>query len=131
MRSSPNSTDPVCYTKEEIRVGERKWNGFLPLRSFDGDSLKAEISELVMRVQCCDDQDEREMDGAVHWNSMDPKLRNAFQKYGGREFLDTDWLQHLFHGSSKMRFQYCVNSQNSLLYIRAIQGHTGGEFDSA
>ena len=25
-----------------------------------------------------------------------------------------------------MRFQYCMNSKKSLLYIRAIQGHTGG-----
>ena len=24
--------------------------------------------------------DERKIDGAVHWNSMSPKLRNAFQK---------------------------------------------------
>ena len=26
----------------------------------------------------------------------------------------------------EMRFQYCMNSKNSLPYIRAIQGHTGG-----
>ena len=30
------------------------------------------------------DQNERETDGAVHWNSMVPKLRKAFQKFGGR-----------------------------------------------
>ena len=35
-------------------------------------------------------------------------------------------LGHIYHGSSKMRFQYCVHFQNSLMYIRAIQGHTGG-----
>ena len=51
---------------------------------------------------------------------MGPKLRNAFQKHGGREFSDADWTQHIYHGSSKMRFQYCMTSQNS------IQGHTGG-----
>ena len=70
-------------------------------------------------------QDERETDGAVHRNSMGPKLRNAFQKSGGRKFSDTDWLQHIYQGSNKMRFQYCMNSPNSLLYIRTIQGHTG------
>ena len=36
------------------------------------------------------------------------------------------WQQHICEGSNKMRFQYCMKSQNSLLYIRAIQGHTGG-----
>ena len=35
---------------------------------------------------------------------------------------------HIYEGSNKMRFQYCMNSKKSLLYIRAIQGHTGGNF---
>ena len=57
------------------------------------------------------DQDERETDGAAHWNSVGPKLRKAFQKFGGRKFSDTVWLQHICEGSNKMRFQYCMNSQ--------------------
>ena len=77
------------------------------------------------------DQDERETDGAVNWDSMVPQLLKAFQKSGERKFSDTHWLQHIYEGSNKMRFQYCTNSENSLLYTRAIQGHTGGEFDSA
>ena len=72
------------------------------------------------------DQGEREPDGAVHWNSVGPKLRQAFQKSGGRKFSDTDWLQHMCEGSNKMRFQYCMNSKKIFLYVRAIQGHTGG-----
>ena len=72
------------------------------------------------------DQDERETDGAVHWNSMGPKLRKPFRKAGGQQFSDSDWLQYIYEGSNKTRFQYCQNSRNILLYIRAIQGHTGG-----
>ena len=56
---------------------------------------------------------ERESDGAVHWKSMSSKLRYAFPKDGG--------------DSSKTRFEFCKNSCNDLLYIRAIQGRTGGE----
>ena len=41
------------------------------------------------------DQDERETDGAVHWNSVVPKLQKAFQKSRGRKFADTDWPQHI------------------------------------
>ena len=73
------------------------------------------------------DQDERETDGAVHWNSMGPKLRKAFHKAGGRKFSDSDCLQYIYEGSNKTRFQYCKNSQNVLLYIHAIQGHIGGD----
>ena len=48
-----------------------------------------------MRLVRHDDPDERETDGAVHWNSMVPKLWKAFKKSGGRKFADTDWLQHI------------------------------------
>ena len=68
---------------------------FPAYKSFKGDSLKAEISKIVMRLVRRYDQDERETDGAVHWNSIGPKLRKAFQKSGGRKFSDTDWLQHI------------------------------------
>ena len=74
-----SSTDPVHFLKEEIPVGERKSNDIPACRSFNGESLSAEISKLVMRLVRRYDQDEREVDGAGHWNSMGPTLRNAFQ----------------------------------------------------
>ena len=90
--------NPLYYSKETIPVGERKWNYIPACKSFEGDSLSAEISKLVMRLVRHHDQDERETDGAVHWNSMVPMLRNAFQKHGGRELSDTDGLQHIYEG---------------------------------
>ena len=41
------------------------------------------------------DQDERENDGAVHWNTMSPKLLTAFEDQGGREYSDRDWIHHI------------------------------------
>ena len=76
-------------------------------------------------VRHCD-QDERELDVAILWKSKGPKLRFAFHQEGGCDFSDSDWLQHVHKGSKKTRFQYCKNSQNVLLYIRATQGHIGG-----
>ena len=43
------------------------------------------------------------------------------------KFSDSDWLQHIYKGSNKTRLQYCKKCQDVLLYIRAIQGHTGGK----
>ena len=54
---------PVYCTKEEILVGEKRWNDILACRSFDGVSLSAAISKLVMRLVRCHDQDEGEIDG--------------------------------------------------------------------
>ena len=46
--------------------------------------------------------------------------------HGGQHFSDSDWLQKMNKGINKTKFQYCKNSRHVLLYIRAIQGHTGG-----
>ena len=95
-------TNPVYHSKEVILVGERKWNDILACESFKGDCLQAEISKLVMRLVRRYDQDERETAGAVHCNSMGPKLRKEFQKSG---------VQHIYEGSNKMRFQYSMIPQ--------------------
>ena len=78
-----------------------------------------------MRLERHYDQNERETYGVVHWKSMGPKLRKAFKKAGGQKLSDLDWLRYFFEGSNKTRYQYCKNSQNVSLYIRAIQGHNG------
>ena len=67
------------------------------------------------------DPHERETGGAVHWKSMGPKLRKAFQKAGGQKFSDSDWLQHIYKGSNKTMFQYCKkNPTDILLYILVL-----------
>ena len=92
----------------------------------EGHTFEAKVSKLVMRSVRHYDQHERETDRAVHWKSMCPKLRKASQKAGGQKLSDSDWLQKIYKGSNKTRFQYCRNSTDVLFYIRAIQGHTGG-----
>ena len=44
---------------------------------------------------------DRETDGAVHWKSLGPKLRQAFQKKNGSSFSDSDWLDDIHKGSKK------------------------------
>ena len=60
----------------------------------------------------------RDADGAVHWITIGPKLTRAFGDRGTRYFSERDWLQHIYEGSNKTRFEYCENSKNSLMYIR-------------
>ena len=101
-------TNPVNCSKEVFLVGERKWNDIPTYNSFKCNSLSAEISKFVVRLVRHYDQDGRETDGAVHWNSVVPKLRKAFRKSRGRKFSDPDWLQHIYERSNKMRFQYKI-----------------------
>ena len=74
------------------------------------------------------DQKDRETDGALQWKSMGPKLRHAFQERGGRTFSDSQWLEYIYKGGNRPRFQYCKNFNDVLLSIRPIQGHTGGKW---
>ena len=47
--------------------------------------------------------------------------------YRSQMFVNMRCRVHsLYKGSSKTPFQYCQNTCNTLLYIRAFQGHTGG-----
>ena len=56
---------------------------------------------------------------------MGPKLRKALRNVGGQKFTESYWHQHFYKGSNITRFQYCKKSRDVLLYIRAIQRHTG------
>ena len=58
-----------------------------------------------MRLMRHCDQEDRETDGAVHWNTKKPKLQRAFGDKGARKLSDKDWLQHIFEGSNKTRFE--------------------------
>ena len=64
---------------------------------------------------------DRETDGAIYWKSLGPNLRDAFQKEGGHTFSDSDWIEYIYKRSNETWFQYCKNSNDVLLYIRAIQ----------
>ena len=120
--------NPVTIRKKKILVGKEKWNDMLACRSFDGDSVSAEISKLVMRlVRRCDQAEIEIDDGRCSLEFYGSKTAKRVE---GREFSDTDWLQHIYHGSSKHEVPALHEFSIFLVeYIRAIQGHTGGIFD--
>ena len=45
------------------------------------------------------DQDERQTDAAVHWDSIRPVLLKAFADMGASEFSEQAWIQHIHKGS--------------------------------
>ena len=44
----------------------------------------------------------------------------------GLRWTNREWLNHLHNGSDKKRYQYCLNSDCFIHYMRAIHGHSGG-----
>ena len=104
---------------------ERKWESIRACPSFKGKSLSTAISKVVIRLVRHKDQEERETDGAVHWNTMSPKLLKAFEDKGARKFSDKEWLQHIYEGSNKTstasvpKIPWCI-------FVQLIQRRTGG-----
>ena len=39
------------------------------------------------------DQEERELDGSYHWNTVRPVLLKAFEKQGAQHFSEIFWFQ--------------------------------------
>ena len=74
------------------------------------------ISKFVMR------EAEQDSDGVAHWDSVRSSLLNDFGSRIGLNLSARDWCQAIYEGSNKTRFECCMNSKNSLTYIRALQG---------
>ena len=106
-----------------IPATERKWKVIAANSSYGG-ALPTAVSKMVTRMVRHYDQDERQPDAAVQWETIRPVLLKAFAKQGARDFSDKIWLPLVYQGSS--RFQYCEDSKNSLASFRAIQEHAGG-----
>ena len=68
----------------------------------------------------------RDFAGAIEWCSLLPTLRRESEIGGAGVFSDFQWLNLIHRRSDKPRFQYCLDRNENLMYIRAIQGHSGG-----
>ena len=114
-------------SKRFIPTDQRKWNDIPAADNVKTDSLACKISKKVMKL-FRHQKHHREIDGANYWCSLLPMQRRDFANEGAEIFSDSRWLVLFLHsGSNESRFQYCVDLTNNPLYIRAIQGHSGGD----
>ena len=114
-------------SKEFIQMDKRKWNDIPVCGIIERNPLEWKITKRITNLVRHRDIDHREIDGAVHWSSLCPKLRREFESEGARTSSDSQLLGCIHRGSNKPRFKKRVNSNNSLLYVRALQGHSAGE----
>ena len=61
--------------------------------SYKRGSLSTAISKVVTRLVRHHDQEERQSDLAVQWETKRPVLVNAFAKHGARDFSEKHWLR--------------------------------------
>ena len=104
-----------------IPTNERRWIDIEPAEP----SLSAyEVSKKVINLLRHNQTLQREDDGAVQFWRMKIHLRNQFSQISC--WSDDRWKVFLAAGGgSKRRYQYCSDISGTILYLRALQGHSG------
>ena len=102
-------------------MNERKWIDIEP-----GDSsLSAyEVSKKVIHLLRNSQKVPREDDGAVQFWRIKNYLQNPFPQV--QYWSDDDWKVCLAAGGgAKRRYQYRTDISGTIVYLRALQGHSG------
>ena len=104
-----------------IPMNERKWIDIEP----ENHSLSAcEVSKKVIHLLRHSQQVHREDDGAVHFWKINNFLQNQFPQIP--YWSDDRWKACLAAaGGVKRRYQYCTDISGTIIYLRALQGHSG------
>ena len=108
-------------TTATIPMHERRWIGIEPseqnLAAYD---LSKKVINLLRHKQT----KQREDDGAIELYNIKFYLRNHHSQI--QVWSDDRWKACLAAGGgSKRRYQYCSDDSGTILYLRALQGHSG------
>ena len=120
-KAKPQRREPVDYSPSVIPMNERKWIDIEPGNS----SLSAyEISKEVIHLLRHSQIVQREEDGAVQFWRIKNYLQSQFPQIP--YWSEDRWKVCLAAGGgAKRRFQYCTDDSGTIVYFRALQGHSG------
>ena len=104
-----------------IPFNERIWIDIVPSKQdFDSHILSKRVINLLRHNQ----KVHREQDGAVQFYKIKFHIRDY--SLSTQNWSDNRWLACLAAGGGpKRRYQYCSNHLGTILYLRALQGHSG------
>ena len=102
-------------------LNERIWIDIVPSRQ-DHDSYK--LSKRVINILRHNRDVNRKRDGAVQFYKIKFLMRD--HSLSTQNWPDNRWLACLAAGGGpKRRYQYCLDYLGSIIYLRALQGHSG------
>ena len=104
-----------------IPLSERVWIDIEPSKP---DLESYNLSKKVINLLRHNQKLHREQDGAVQFYKIKFHLRDYSLPI--QNWLDNRWLACLAaRGGPKRRYQYCSDYLGSIIYLRALQGHSG------
>ena len=119
-KAKPQRRELVDNSPSFIPMNARNWIDIEP----GEHSLSAyEVSKKVIHLFRHSQQVQREEDGAVHFWRIKENLQSQFPQIP--HWPDNRWKACLAAGGEKRRYQYCTNVSGIIIYLRALQGHSG------
>ena len=105
-----------------IPLSERVWIDIEPSKQ---DLESYNLSKRVINLPRHNQKLHREEDGAIQFYKIKFHLRDHHLPI--QNWSDDRWIACLAAGGgSKRRYQYCSDNLGSIIYLRALQGHSGG-----
>ena len=120
-KAKPRRPSTTCSSSRTIQILERRWIDIEPGAQFDqAYPVARRINTLLRHGEL-----PREEDGAIEFWRLKDDLRNRFEY--SQYWSDDVWKNKMAGGGgNKKRFQYCTDpSGQEILYLRALQGHSG------
>ena len=104
-----------------IQLSERIWIDIEPSKQdLESYNLSKKVANLLRHNQKL----HREEDGAIQFYKIKFLLRDHHPQI--QNWSDDRWIACLAaSGGSKRRYQYCSDYLGSIIYLRALQGHSG------
>ena len=121
-KAKPQRRGPTGPSPRIVPIGRRTWTDIEPGNdSFSDHEVSKKLIHLLRHSQHV----HREEDGAVHFWRIKENLQNQFPH--SRHWSDSKRKVCLAgaRGGNKRRFQYCTDSSGIIVYLRALQGHSG------
>ena len=119
-KAKPQQRDSASSSTRTIPIGERTWTDTEPQDySLNDYSVSKKVLNLLRHGSL-----PREDDGAIEFWRMKDYLRNYFVH--SQHWFDEKWKSTMTKGGgNKKIFQHCTDPSGEILYLRALQGHSG------
>ena len=120
-KAKPQRREPAGSSPRTIPIGKRIRTDVEPGKYSLSDYA---VSKKLIHLLRHGNHVHREDDGAVDFWRIKDNLQKHFQHC--HHWSDDKWKKSMAGGAgNKKRFQYCTDSSGTILYLRALQGHSG------
>ena len=91
--------DQYTSRKEPFQRWKESGGSFLLALHMHENIFRQPPQKMVTKLVRHFDQDERQTDAAVHWDSIRPVMLKTLADKGAQEFSEQEWIQHVPQGS--------------------------------